>query len=130
KAIVAAGVKLARTAVPPDGWVLACIGPMRNADRNAVTRIMRSCIEADGLLLETFSSPVQVTAFASAAKRALRANMPMLVSFTFDGSTLRTFTGATPEVCASAANDVGATALGVHCGRDLDIPACGAICAR
>jgi 5-methyltetrahydrofolate--homocysteine methyltransferase len=60
----------------------------------------------------------------------LGPNKPLLVSFTFDGKTLRTFQGLTPEECARFADIIGAAALGVNCGREMDIAASAEVLTR
>jgi len=127
--IVAAGVAIARLAAPPEGWVLASIGPAPAIALMSIPRLLEMCQEADGILLETFSDQGQATLVTRAAQERLPAK-PILVSFTFDGQTLRTFTGESADNCAWAAEDMGAAALGVNCGRDLTVEACAEILRR
>jgi 5-methyltetrahydrofolate--homocysteine methyltransferase len=126
-AILSAGLGHARSALTSGGWVLASIGPLATMDSLTVTAIVKSCLEADGILLETFSDPAEAATFARAAQSASGALLPILVSFTFDGKSLRTFRNVTPTECALAASSMGASALGVNCGRDLDLRACAEI---
>jgi 5-methyltetrahydrofolate--homocysteine methyltransferase len=128
-AIIKAGLLHARSALSGAGWVLADIGPSQATDIDDVSAIVDACRDADGLLLETFSDPAQAVTFVQAGQRQLGLQMPILVSFTFDGTTLRTFKDLTPAQCARAAAELGAKALGVNCGRELTMAACAEILA-
>ncbi len=111
-------------------WVLADIGPLSTTELGVVWPILNACGAADGLFLETFSAPAQAAIFARANASRLGPHKPLLVSFTFDGTTQRTFDGTSPEQCAHAADMMGAAALGVNCGRNLDIVKCAQILRR
>lgn len=129
-AIIQAGIAQARAALPHAGWVLADVGPLSTAELKAVWPILNACREADGLLLETFSDPGAAAMFARANASGLGPKKPLLVSFTFDGRTMRTFEDASPEKCAREAAAMNVVALGVNCGRDLDAAACAEILER
>ena len=128
--IIRAGLAHARAALPRSGWVLADIGPLSTVELKAVWPILNACHDADGLLLETFSDPAEVDVFVRANRSGLGPKKPVLASFTFDGATLRTFQDATPEKCARAAANMGVSALGVNCGRNLALSACVEILRR
>jgi 5-methyltetrahydrofolate--homocysteine methyltransferase len=73
-----------------------------------------------GLLIETCSSP----RVRFAVKRALQSHLPVLLSLTYQRDAkgkLTTFSGHAPEWFAQRAKKWGVTALGVNCGRDLDM---------
>jgi 5-methyltetrahydrofolate--homocysteine methyltransferase len=129
-AIIRAGLAHARSALTRPGWVLADIGPLETTDVDAVSAIVDACRGADGLLLETFSDTKQAAAFAHAGRRRLGPKTPILISFTFDATTMRTFKDLAPELCARAAADMGVAALGVNCGRELGMLACADILSR
>ncbi len=129
-AIIKAGVKLARTALTGPGWVLADIGPLVTTDKESVGPILGACSEADALLLETFSDPAEAAVFIRANKAEGGPNKPTLLSFTFDGDTLRTFRGASAADCAGAAQEMGAAAVGVNCGKDVDTARCAELLTR
>jgi 5-methyltetrahydrofolate--homocysteine methyltransferase len=134
-AVIQSGLALARAVLPPGRWLLADIGPwthpcLSTTDLSAIWPTLNACRDADAFLLETFSDAADAAVFARANRSGLGPKKPLLVSFTFDGSTLRTFRDTSPEKCAQAAADMGATALGVNCGRNLDISACAEVLRR
>jgi len=124
-AIIKAGVALARGALTRPGWVLADFGPVGATALNEMGLILEASRDADGLLLETIAEPAEAEALVSANRSGL--GKPILVSFTFDGRTRRTFRDFTPEHCAQAAAALGVDALGVNCGRELDMAGCAEI---
>jgi 5-methyltetrahydrofolate--homocysteine methyltransferase len=126
--IIKEGVALARGALPRLGWVLADFGPVGATSLNEMGLILEASRDADGLLLETIGDPAEAEALVRANLSGL--GKPILVSFTFDGRTRRTFRDVTPEQCAQAASEMGVDALGVNCGRELDIAACAEIVGR
>jgi 5-methyltetrahydrofolate--homocysteine methyltransferase len=140
-AIIRAGVRLARSAVGPEGFVLGDIGPVIIApsdpdfsDWDDLARVVEefagpdfSWPGVDGLLLETCSTPRALTAVEFIRHRLLdHADVPVLLSLTYqchpDGRIL-TPGGQTPETFARHAAKHGVSALGVNCGRDLDMDA-------
>ena len=79
----------------------------------------------DGLLLETCSTPRALSAVEFIRRRLLdNDEMPILLSLAYlrraDGS-LVTYSGHTPETFARHAARHGVTALGVNCGREIDM---------
>jgi 5-methyltetrahydrofolate--homocysteine methyltransferase len=129
-AIIQAGVAAARAALSGSGWVLVDVGPFPNMELETVRPILDACREADAVLLETFAEPAEISVFLRASQSGRTPNKPILVSFTFDGTTLSTFKHGTPEKCAEAVAAMGAAALGVNCGRELDMRACAQILER
>ena len=119
-AIFKAAVAHARSALSSGGFVLTDLGPFAQPDEELVVPMLEAAWDADGLLLETFSDPADVNVFVRMSRTFSGPMKPLLVSFTFDGGSLRTFKDKTPEECASAAVDWGVAALGVNCGRNLD----------
>jgi 5-methyltetrahydrofolate--homocysteine methyltransferase len=121
--IAQAAVKLARAAAGLERFVLLDIGPFELPDLLESWEIIKDLRGADGLLLETWSDVESVGKFLRVAGRELSAELPVLVSFTYwrppPDHQLRTFTNCTPEACARMADQGGAAALGVNCGRDL-----------
>jgi 5-methyltetrahydrofolate--homocysteine methyltransferase len=126
--IIHAGIGCARATVHPGGCVLADMGPMKDSTSLEMELIAKACAEADGLLLETFSDPVQASMLAKTYRST--TDKPVLVSFAFDGATWKTFRGISPEQCAGAVEEMGAEALGVNCGREVNMETCGAILRR
>src|SRR5438132_6636600 len=108
---IEAGLGLARAALAGRGWLLADIGPLDATDLQGARQILDACRGADGLLLETFSDPCAAEGFVRRSRDELGPHTPILVSFTFDGKTSRTFRDVTPEKCAEAAIKMGAAAL-------------------
>jgi 5-methyltetrahydrofolate--homocysteine methyltransferase len=129
-AIIEAGVAHARSAFGGAGWALASIGPAAGFDHETCARLLAACRNADGVLLETFSDVQHLTAVAGAARAGLGSSTPLMVSFTFDGKTLKTFADVSPEDCAKAAVELDAAALGVNCGRELGLAASAEILRR
>jgi 5-methyltetrahydrofolate--homocysteine methyltransferase len=127
--IIEAGITLARSSLAGNGWVLADIGPFPHPEPLAINWILDACADADGILLETFSDPVEAELFLG-VNASMPKPKPALVSFTFDGATMRTFRGVAPEDCAQAAAAMNVLALGVNCGRDMTIEKCAAVSAR
>ena len=73
-----------------------------------------------GILLETCSSP----RVRFAVKRALPRGLPVLLSLTYRHDakgTIVTLSGHPPEWFARRAKEWGVAALGVNCGRDIDM---------
>jgi 5-methyltetrahydrofolate--homocysteine methyltransferase len=118
-----AGIDLARAAAGPRRFVLLDLGPASELNGKAILHMVNSQRGADALLLETWSD----VEAARSLLRALRAEaaLPVLVSFTFTRGgadrALRTFRASAPEACARSAAEGGAAALGVNCGRDVEL---------
>lgn len=146
--IVIAGVRLARAAAAADGLVLGDIGPILMAptdqdfsDWDDLTRVVTAFTEpsarrsgVDGLLLETCSTPRALSAVEFIRHRVLEHDeLPVLLSLAYrrrpDG-TLTTHSGHPPETFARHAAHHGVSALGVNCGRDIDMDAVVAIVRR
>ncbi|MDR3309915.1 MAG: homocysteine S-methyltransferase family protein [Oscillospiraceae bacterium] len=72
---------------------------------------------ADYIVVETQYDLLEVGIALAAARDA--AKLPVLVTMTFD-ETGRTFSGATPEDFAAAAEKLGAVALGLNCSLGPD----------
>jgi 5-methyltetrahydrofolate--homocysteine methyltransferase len=118
-----AAVDNARGASAPDRLVLADIGPFELVewpeDGHPLVSAGSSC---DGILMETVSSFDRATGFSLLFRGRPAPPVPYLLSFTFlkraDGK-IETFPGEPPERCAWLADELGASALGVNCGRDI-----------
>jgi methionine synthase I (cobalamin-dependent) len=137
--ITRAGVRLARSVVGPEGFVLADIGPIlispddhdfsdwddlaRTASAFAGATL--DWADVDGILLETCSSPRALSAVELIRHRVLdHADVPLLLSLTYKhdaGGSLRTHSGHAPEIFARHAAQHGVAALGVNCGREIDM---------
>ncbi len=98
--------------------VLAAVGPWTKPDDAMVAKLLESCRDADGILLETWTSFDDL-------RRTARLNgngprLPLAVSFTFRRTPrVETRHGDEPEACARLADEVGAAALGVNCGAEI-----------
>ncbi len=113
-AIWAAAIQHAR----PSTCVLADVGPWANFDDAIVARLLEACSDADGILLETWTSFDDL--LRAARLNATTVRLPLAVSFTFRRTPrLETFHGDDPDACARAAIDAGAVALGVNCGAEI-----------
>jgi methionine synthase I (cobalamin-dependent) len=142
--ICRSALDLARAAAGPDRLVLADVGPIlispgytELADPDLLAAVVRPLTTptpagatADGLLLETFSTPAILAAVWPICQRL---SVPVLLSLTYrrmpDGS-LQTWSGDPPEVYARMARTAGVAALGVNCGRDIGLEEIGAIVRR
>lgn len=112
-------VELAREANP--AFVLGDIGPCNRVD---LAPIVAGLEEADGLLLETFSSPEALTLTAYIFHRLLIApEKPILLSLSYHRveGKLVTHSGHEPETYARHARQHGVAALGVNCGVNLSL---------
>ncbi len=73
-----------------------------------------------GILIETCSTP----RVRYAVKRALQLGLPILLSLTYqrdEKGHITTWSGHPPEWFARRAKNWGVAALGVNCGRDIDM---------
>jgi 5-methyltetrahydrofolate--homocysteine methyltransferase len=116
-----AALEQARAAAGPARFVLADVGPF---DPSSFARAMLDCTQAaDAVLLETCSNFTLAEWFIQAG--GATRDRPILLSFAFEHSPvsgeLQTHLGLAPEACAMRAQDLGAAALGVNCGRDLSL---------
>lgn len=126
-----AAVEHARRAPGGRRFVLGDIGPILSpgryeefADREALRRTVGSLAEADGLLFETCSTPATLAAVEYVLHRAEGAgDLPLLLSLTYHrkGGELVTFSGHRPETFARHAARHGVAALGVNCGKEIDL---------
>jgi methionine synthase I (cobalamin-dependent) len=114
-------------------FVLGDVGPIMTpgrfsefADRAALERTLASLDGVDGILFETCSSPAALGAVEYALHRVPEvASVPLLLSLTYlrdAGGHLVTFSGHAPEVYARNAPRHGVAALGVNCGKEIDVP--------
>ncbi len=128
KAICRAGVELARAAAGPGRFVVADVGPVMDAGgeefvgSEALREAVRPLAGADGVLLETWSSPAALDAADRLAAWPETRRLPVILSLTyrrhFDGQLL-TQSGHAPEWFARRVRDHGVAVLGVNCGRDV-----------
>jgi 5-methyltetrahydrofolate--homocysteine methyltransferase len=137
--IVIAGVRLARAAAGRDGFVLGDIGPVlisetdqEFSDWSDLRRVVEAFLDpaaekagVDGLLLETCSTPRALSAVAFIRRRVLdNDEVPILLSLAYlrgPNGALVTHSGHVPETFARHAARHGVTALGVNCGREIDL---------
>lgn len=114
----AAGVHaLVAGSVGPSGDMLMPLGELSFEDavrsfEPQVRGLIRGGV--DLILVETMLDLKEAKAAAEAVKR-VRADMPLVVSFTFDREG-RTVTGTSPEAAATWAEAVGAIGIGANCG--------------
>jgi 5-methyltetrahydrofolate--homocysteine methyltransferase len=128
-----AALELARSIAGRDGFVLADIGPILGpgqtefADRRVLARTVASLAGADGFLFETCSSPDALAAVEFVQHRCPQIeSAPLMLSLTYlrDASgRLVTHSGHGPETYARHAARHGVAALGVNCGREIDLDA-------
>ena len=125
-------VQLARKAAGRSRFVLADIGPNYDpsaktefADYKMLGRMLASFDGVDGFLFETCSSPRTLSAIHFAFHRVPEVEaLPLLLSLTYHRSPsgqLVTFSGHAPETYARHAERHGVAALGVNCGREIDM---------
>jgi methionine synthase I (cobalamin-dependent) len=128
--IVEAGATLARSVEGATPFVLADVGPVSPdaASRHRVDWRWLECWGAalgrvDGILLETFSNHDAFAAAEFLRECGPVRDLPVLLSFAFLAGLLglQTLAGQTPEEVAAQADRAGVAALGVNCGRDIDM---------
>ena len=114
-------IAAARSASPRAEFVLGDVGPIPGCSSEVAKEILKECRGLDGVLLETWSSVADLRTFAKERKPG---QPPLLASFTFQRRAKQgwvTFEDTQPGACARAAKRCGAAALGVNCGRELDL---------
>lgn len=126
-AINEAALPLARSAQGGKPFVLASIGPIgvnksaaELADRNVLRLVIGTLLTADAVLLETWSDPAALLTLPQMSEP------PMLLSVTYEHREgaergLWSHSGHPPEWFALQAKKFGVAALGVNCGRDVDM---------
>jgi 5-methyltetrahydrofolate--homocysteine methyltransferase len=129
--IIGNAVQLARKAAGRSRFVLGAIGPILTAegrtpfaDCKELTRVLTSLDGVDGILFETCSHPRVLSALAYAFHRVVGIETPLLLSLSYQrtpSGQLTTISGHAPETFARHAEHHGVAALGVNCGRDMDI---------
>jgi 5-methyltetrahydrofolate--homocysteine methyltransferase len=120
---------LAQDVAGNDGFVLGDIGPLianfDEAEFESVHRLRRSLAWADALLFETWSNSRAFLAVIGAQHFYTPAReMPILVSLCFHhdaAGRIVTFDGRSPQFCARSLNCTEVNALGVNCGREIDM---------
>jgi len=128
--ILEAGVTLARSVEGATPFVLADVGPVppEVSSRHRVDWRWLECWGAavgrvDGILLETFSNQDAFAAAEFLRECGPVRDIPVLLSFAFLAGPLdiQTLAGQTPEEVAAQSHRAGAAALGVNCGREIDM---------
>lgn len=122
--------ELARDAAAEEAWVFGSIGPAgacvargevsEQAVFDAVAEQARALEQAgvDGLVLETFSDALEVTAALHALGSSV--SIPYGVSITFDPGRTEAAGGMTPEALSEVARSEGAAFVGANCGIALE----------
>ncbi|MFO0964965.1 MAG: homocysteine S-methyltransferase family protein [Gemmataceae bacterium] len=133
RAIIHAGVALARRAAGAAVLVLGSLGPLTASDEE-----LDDVLDAfqastgpddsrgvDGLLLETLSD----TSLLERVRPRLSRDVPLLFAATYRVGAAGpvTFEGLTPREVARRAAEAGADAVGFNCGKDIDARALGRI---
>jgi methionine synthase I (cobalamin-dependent) len=125
--IGAAAVSLARAVASPDRFVLGSIGPLEHWDVATMGRIVEALDGVDGLLFETWSDVAALSRLLQAHERLWNPDeLPVVVSFTYrralqPGEPPTLPDGTDAETAARAAEEFGAAAVGVNCGRDMSM---------
>jgi len=123
-------ITLARRAPGPRRYVLGDVGPILTpgryeefSDRDALRRTAASLADADAILFETCSTPAALGAVEFVLHRVEGIDVPLLLSLTYHqkGGELMTFSGHRPETFARHAARHGVAALGVNCGKEIDV---------
>ena len=124
-------VRLARKAAGRSRFVLGDIGPILALEKRAafadfkdLARVLAALDGVDGILFETWSHPLVLPAMEYAFHRVVEVEIPLLLSLSYRRSPsgrLVTISGHGPETFARHAEQHGVAALGVNCGRDIDI---------
>src|SRR5262249_14785538 len=125
EAINRAAIEIARSVAGPDGFVLGDIGPVHLPwNEKLVQPVVSSMHGVDGLLLETFSDMDALWAVKYGCRPYLESNLPILLSIAYKKSpdeVLSTQGGQSPEVFGRLARQYNVAALGVNCGRNIDM---------
>src|SRR5262249_3370838 len=109
----------------PDRFVLGSIGPIEHCDVATMGRVVESLDGVDALFFETWSDTTAFARLLQAHERLWNPDgLPVLLSFTYrlglqPGSAPALLDGTSAERAAGAAEDFGAAAVGVNCGRDI-----------
>jgi 5-methyltetrahydrofolate--homocysteine methyltransferase len=123
--IISNAVQLARKAAGQGRFVLGDIGPLTAlGDFKELTRVITALDGVDGILFETWSHPRVLSALAYAFHRVVEVETPLLLSLSYQrtpSGRLVTISGHAPETFARHAEHHGVAALGVNCGRDIDM---------
>jgi 5-methyltetrahydrofolate--homocysteine methyltransferase len=127
--ILDAAMNLARSAAGNERFVFLDLGPLDAQIRRpgaacAVQIAVRRSVDA--LMVETVSDIADVARIVKyRARCGLKRNtLPVLLSWTYRQSRSgepRTIRGWPPERCAEASHRLDIVALGVNCGRDIDM---------
>jgi methionine synthase I (cobalamin-dependent) len=130
--IIQAAVALARSAEGASPFVLADVGPIP-PDATSGARENRQWLECwggslgrvDGILLETFSNEDAFSLVEFLRESGPIRDLPILLSFTYlhGPRGLQILAGQAPEEIAARADRAGVSALGVNCGREIDMTA-------
>jgi 5-methyltetrahydrofolate--homocysteine methyltransferase len=136
-----AAVRLVRAVCGSQDFVLGDVGPIvarsgteEFPDWEELGRVVQSLTPVDALVLETCSSPRALSAVQYIRHRVAGFDdVPILLSLAYrrtpDGK-LCTYSGHSPETYARHARQHGIEALGVNCGRDIDMADIAAIVRR
>ena len=131
EAINGNAVRLARKVAGRSRFVLGGIGPILASDGRTETtdyrdlaQVLASLDGVDGILFETWSHPHVLSAMEYAFHRVVEVQTPLLLSLSYQrtpSGQLVTISGHPPETFARHAEHHGVAALGVNCGRDIDM---------
>lgn len=128
-AIWQAAIGLARQANP--AFVLASIGPVDGLTIDECRVLLDCARAADAVLFETWSPVEQLRLLAHASR--VQPPVPLIVSFAFsrpDRAGLPcTVNRMRAGDCARLADELGAAAVGMNCGQEIDLADCRAIAA-
>jgi len=129
--VIGNAVRLARKAAGRSRFVLGDIGPFLASDGRTeftnfkdLARVLTALDGVDGILFETWSHPRILLAMERAFHRVVGVETPLLLSLSYRRTPfgrLVTFSGHSPETFARHAERQGVAALGVNCGRDIDM---------
>ncbi len=119
-----AGIRLARSVAGKDSFVLASVGPMDLSQGTAdFDRTLRALASADALFLETWTRGFEIATKRAISQPCNPNSLPVFVSVTYAARTSHEVSmppnDITPQQVAQTIQELGAVALGVNCGRDL-----------
>jgi 5-methyltetrahydrofolate--homocysteine methyltransferase len=120
-----AAIAHARSAAAGRAVVLADLGPFELASAfHEGKALATACASCDGVLVETLSEIRGGPVFLHFWAEKFEPRLPYLLSFTFRKTSrgrIETATSETPKKCAWQAAHLGVDAVGVNCGREIDI---------
>lgn len=132
-------LKIANDVSQGQAMILASVGPiciqgldqefpeweeLKETVRSLLEASERNSLQLDGILLETCSTERALSASGYLRQFVLPEEMPLYLSIAYErqsGGEIFSHGGQRPETFAKHAHSHGVDAIGVNCGRDIDL---------